>query len=182
MTTKEFIQQLQNNPELPLVFEYQSGAYARADFHITELKNVHYDTVDCGGVRNEWQEVHLQLWESQLPQPTHRVNTSKAVGIIEAVNSVRESWGDVELKIEYGNQHFHTAVLPIRQIDKMDNQLVVRLGQEYTTCKAIDRAGSALACCGPTEESTSVTNTNSGMQELAVAAPAKDCTPGGGCC
>jgi hypothetical protein len=180
MTTNEFVQLLEENADLPLLFEYEQGVYARADFHITELKNVHFDTVDCGGVRNEWQEVHLQLWESKLPQPTHRVDTSKALKIIEVVNRVRESWGDVELKVEYGNRHFHTAILPIKQVEVLEDQLIVRLGQDHTTCKAIDRAtsvvGKALACCGPTAEPAST------MKELAVADSVDCCTPGGGCC
>jgi hypothetical protein len=78
MKTSEFINVLENNPSLPLTFEYKKGSFARADFHLTEFKNVSFDTVDCGGVQNNWQEVQVQLWENEIPEPNHRVDSTKA--------------------------------------------------------------------------------------------------------
>ena len=81
MTSKEFLQTLENHPNLPLYFEYKTGAFARPDYHITEVKNVHFDTVDCGGVQNEWKEVHVQIWESEMPEPNHTVDTLSLIHI-----------------------------------------------------------------------------------------------------
>jgi len=148
MTTKQFLDILEQNKETAISFEYESGSFARIDYHITEIKNVTFDSVDCGGVRNQWQEVHIQLWESKLPNPIHRVNTTKALDIFNVVNKVRETLGDVEIKFEYGNNRFHTAIQPIQSVSIDNEQVIVRLGKERTTCKANDRAkGGAVSCC-----------------------------------
>ena len=60
MITQAFLDILIQNPKLPLYFEYQTGQFVRSDYHITEIKNVSYDTVDCGGVQNKWEETIVQ--------------------------------------------------------------------------------------------------------------------------
>ena len=89
MKTLDFINALEANPNLPLAFEYEKGRFVRMDFHLTEFKNVSFDTVDCGGVQNNWQEVHVQLWENEIPEPNHKVDTTKALKIFQDVAKVR---------------------------------------------------------------------------------------------
>ena len=182
MTTKEFLSILQSNPNLPLQFEYQQGGFVRMDYHITEIKNVNYDTVDCGGVRNQWQEVHIQLWENKVPEPQHQVTTTKALDIFEVVEKARATFGDVEIKFEYGNAQFHKAVLPVGGVTVHPNQIIVQLGQDQTCCKAKDRAATeeekAAACCAPAVEAVAEPKVN--LAELFVKGDS--CTPGGGCC
>ena len=184
MTTREFLQLLENHSDLPLYFEYKPGAFARSDFHITEIKNVKYDTVDCGGVRNEWQEVHVQIWENEIPEPHHQVNTTKALDIFKVVNKVRETWGDVDMKFEYGNANFHTALLHVNQMQIHTDKVIVKLGTEQTCCKAKDRAETpeekAVACCAPVvlaDEAKPKVN----LSDL-IASGNNSCTPGSGCC
>ena len=182
MTTKEFLTILQNNPNQPLQFEYQQGSFVRMDYHITEIKNVNYDTVDCGGVRNQWQEVHIQLWENEMPEPHHQVTTTKALDIFEVVEKARATYGDVEMKFEYGNSRFHKAVLPVGGITVHQNQIIVQLGQDQTCCKAKDRAETeeekAVACCAPAVEVVEKPK----LDLSTMFAKGDACTPGGGCC
>lgn len=153
MTYQKFIKLLEENPDLKLSFEYSQGKFVREDFHITEVKNVTFDTVDCGGVQNKWSEVHLQLWEAAELQPDHKVDTSKALSICNAVKKVRETLEDVELKFEYGNAGFHTATLEVNSYIVSSEGITIKLGEEHTTCKAADRQSAAgeevTACCGP---------------------------------
>ena len=183
MTTNEFLKILNDHPNLPLLFEYQAGSFTRMDYHITEIKNIQYDTVDCGGVQNKWQEVHVQLWENELPEPDHRVDTSKALDIFTVVEKVRSTWGDVEMKFEYGNARFHKAVLPIGNVTIHDKQIIVQLGQDQTCCKAKDRAVTeeekAVACCAPAV----AVSAEPKVDLSGLFADSKEvCTPGGGCC
>lgn len=176
MKTSEFIKLLDQNPGLALYFEYQDGKYVRSDYHITEIKNVNYDTVDCGGIQNAWNEVHVQVWENQIPEPEHHVDTTKALKIFQLVDKVRTTQKDVEIKFEYGNASFPTAILPVNSILNNGSSLIVQLTPDQTSCKAKDRAPSpeeaAAACCGaPVKKSI----------QLAEISPA-ECTPGGGCC
>jgi hypothetical protein len=177
MKTHEFISTLKTNPGKTLYFEYRSGAFVRSDYHITEIKNVSYDTVDCGGIQNTWQEVHIQLWENSLPEPEHEVNTTKALKIFEVVEKTRPTAQDVEIKFEYGNSSYPTAVLPVFEIVDAGNALIVKLTSDQTTCKAKDRATTpeekAAACCGP------VTKPKLRISDLNQQA---SCTPESGCC
>jgi Family of unknown function (DUF6428) len=154
MKTQEFIQLLEQNPNLPLFFEYEKGAFTRSDYHITEIKNVSFDTVDCGGIQNQWQETHVQLWENESPEPHHSITTTKALQIFNVVNAVRPTFKEVTLKFEYGNPHFHTAILPVIDISVFNDKMIVQLMKDITTCKAKDRAATpeekAGACCAPT--------------------------------
>lgn len=179
MKTSEFISALEQHPELPLFFEYKSGAYTRNDYHITEIKNVKFDTVDCGGILNKWQEVHVQLWENKTPEPEHNITTNKALKIFNVVEKVRPVFKNVEIKIEYGNEHFHTAVLPVQDITVETERMIVRLTEEQTTCKAKDRAVTdeekADACCStPTQQEKRKLK----LSELNT----EYCKPNSGCC
>ena len=152
MKTSEFLSLLSQNPELPLQFEYEEGKFARPDYHITEIKNVSYDTVDCGGTRNQWTEAVVQLWEDEMPDLNHSVNTSKALKIFSVVENARPTFKDVEVKFEYGNSSFHTAIMKVEGVEVTD-KVIVKLFSENTTCKAKDRAltveEKSKACCTP---------------------------------
>ncbi|MGY6558779.1 MAG: DUF6428 family protein [Nitritalea sp.] len=180
MQLHEFLQLLGENPNKTLYFEYLPGAFVRSDFHLTEVKNVHFDTVDCGGQRNEWQEVHIQLWENELPEPNHAVNTSKALEILEAVDRVRPILREARIKFEYGNAGFPTAVLPVHALQVEKDHVLFRLIADQTTCKAKDRASSpeekAAACCGPAGPKPKV---RVSLQNLGSAT---SCAPDTGCC
>jgi hypothetical protein len=174
MKTQEFLQLLKENKNLPVYFEYQPNSYVRTDFHVTEIKNVSFDTVDCGGVQNTWQEVQVQLWENETPEPNHQLSGGKILSIFSEVNKVRETLQDVEVLFEYQNKNFHKAVLPVASYEIKNDLILFRLGEGFTTCKAKDRATTEeekdLACCGsPVELGIKESNAN-------------QCAPGSGCC
>ena len=97
MKTKEFLTLLEENPNKNLRFEYHKGQFAREDFHLTEIKNVTYDTVDCGGMLNEWKETIVQIWENTTPDGNY-VDTTKALEIAMKVDAVRPIVKDTEVK------------------------------------------------------------------------------------
>ncbi|GGF36922.1 DUF6428 family protein [Echinicola rosea] len=177
MKTQEFISLLEKHPKTPLFFEYAPGQYVRSDYHITEVKNVDFDTVDCGGQANKWSETHVQLWENEALEPDHQVDSSKALKIFEVVDKVRPTYQDSTIKFEYGNRSFTTAILPIGEIELDAKKIVVKLGVDQTACKAKDRAQTAeekaQACCGPVPSKKSIVLTGQDQNE---------CTPGSGCC
>ncbi|SHJ05324.1 hypothetical protein SAMN04488096_107153 [Mesonia phycicola] len=173
MKTTEFLNVLKENTDLPVYFEYQPGDFVRTDYHLTEIKNVDFDTVDCGGVQNKWQEVHVQIWENVTPEPNHQLTGAKVLSIFEVVNKVRETLNDAEILFEYQNQNFHKATLPVSGYELRENLLIFRLGEGFTTCKAKDRATTeeekAQACCGS-------------PVEVEVKTESNQCSPNSGCC
>ncbi len=151
MKTKEFVNLLENNKNKELTFEYQPGKLIGANYHLTEVKNVYFDTVDCDGNPNEWKETQIQLWES--PSEVGKrdyLTTTKATQILQKVHHIKPLWLDTDLKIEFGNETFHTSVLNIQNFTENPNRLTIHLFEEKTLCKApstvIDEKSSS--CCG----------------------------------
>jgi len=157
MKTKEFLNILENNFDKELLFEYASNKLVGANYHLTEVKNVFFDTVDCGGKTNSWSEIHVQLWES--PKEIGKKNyltVDKALSILNRVDRVRPLLQEAEIKIEYGNASFSTSVMQIEKIQTSKNYLKVSLFVEATKCKANDICGipeikeEKNACCTTT--------------------------------
>ncbi len=151
MTTEKFINILETNSNKALLFEYQPQQFARTNYHLTEIKKVHFDTVDCGGNPNEWNETQIQIWENPNEKDKQEfMTTDKILSIFNKVDSIKLLNYDTELKVEYGNDKFHTCVMKIKSIKQNDNQIIVQLFEEKTLCKApseLTENKKETSCC-----------------------------------
>jgi len=137
MKTKEFITVLEKNLEKELLFEYANDKFVAANYHLTEVKNVVFDTVDCGGKSDNWKETHLQLWESPKEiGKTKFMTVDKIISILNRVNNIKPLDMETKVKIEYGNAHFHTSVMDIEEVISASDKIIVKLYTEATLCKA----------------------------------------------
>jgi len=162
MNTKEFLSLLKENPNKSLVFEYRAGRTVGANYHITEVKNVTIDSVDCGARTDFWKETIIQLWESpEEIGKTEYMSAFKALGILNKVDKMKPMEKDVEVKFEYSNSDFHTAQLFVNDHEVSEDRILMKLGVEKTDCKAKEECGVPVEV---------------GAKEEAC------CTPGGGCC
>jgi len=162
MKTSEFLSLLEKHKGMELLFEYQNGTIVPANYHITEVKNVAIDSVDCGGRTDFWRETIIQLWESPSEiGKTDFMTAFKALGILNRVDKLKPMHRDTELKFEYGNANFHTAQLFVDGFKSIGNRLVLTLAVDKTACKAED------VCGVPVE---------------AVKEASTSCAPGTGCC
>ena len=157
MKTKEFLNALRDNQHLDLVFSYNNGHEISPGYHITEVKNILIDSVDCGGKTDQWRETVIQLWESPNQKEKEAPMTGlKALGILNKVDRLRPMDLEAELKFEYGNQRFHTAHLAVANLEQKDRKLIVSLREVPADCKAKSECGvpepaavAADACCDP---------------------------------
>lgn len=164
MKTKDFLSLLQENPNKSLLFEYKEGHLVGANYHITEVKNVTVDAVDCGANSDFWKETVIQLWESPLEKDKRDFMTaSKALSILNKVELMKPIEKDVEVKFEYSNPNFHTAQLFVNDFDLKEKSLVMKLGVEKTDCKAKSICGAPVA------------RVNEEVQEEACCAPSSGC-------
>ena len=164
MKTKEFLSLLKEHQNKSLLFEYNQGALVGANYHITEVKNIHIDAVDCGAGTDSWKETVVQLWESPKEiGKTEYMTSSKALSILNKVDKMRPMELEAELKFEYSNASFHTAQMFVTDIFVNNNQLLVQLSVKQTDCKAKENCGVPVG----TE-----------VNQVTEAA----CVPGGGCC
>ena len=137
MNTQTFLNTLKANLNKELLFEYTPDKFVNANYHITEIKNLVVDSVDCGGKTNAWKETIVQLWENPLEiGKKSYMTTSKAVEIFDRVNSIKPLMLNTPVKIEYGNSSFHTANLLVQTIETNDNSIIVKLHVDSTQCKA----------------------------------------------
>jgi hypothetical protein len=126
MNTQTFLNILKNNLNKELLFEYAPDKFVSANYHITEIKNLTIDAVDCGGKANSWKETVVQLWENPLEIGKRRyMTTTKAVEIFDRVNSINPLLLNTLVKIEN------------------DQSIMVKLHADSTQCKA----ASTNICC-----------------------------------
>jgi hypothetical protein len=146
MKTNKFLDLLKQNENKALIFEYQKGKIVSPNYQITEVKNVTFITTDCGGKQNNWQETQVQLWEN--PSNISKKNfmkTNKALSIFNIVDSITPLLLNTEIKIEYGNTFFHTAILKIADYFINNDTLVFYLFEQKTKCKASEKPSQT--CC-----------------------------------
>ena len=143
-----------------LLFEYAPKQLVGANYHITEVKHLTIDSVDCGAQTDAWKETIIQLWESPLERgKTEYMTVYKALGILKKVGKMKPYVLDAEVKFEYSNASFHTAQLFVNDYEIQNNNLILKLAVEKTDCKAKTICGvvdtvkemvkSEEPCCSP---------------------------------
>ena len=163
MQTSELFKLLNDHKNKELLFEYQPGQFVGANYHITEVKNITVDSVDCGAGTDFWKETVIQLWESPKEKDkTTFMSAFKALGILNKVDKIKPMEKDTEVKFEYSNDHFHTAQLFVNDYVYNEQKIILKLTSQKTDCKAKE-------VCGVPEEMVATTTAGS-------------CSPGSGCC
>lgn len=162
MKTQELFSILEQYKDKELVFEYLPNQFVAPNYHITEVKHISVDSVDCGAQTDSWKETVIQLWESPMEiDKTNHMSVLKALGILNKVGKMKSYISNAEIKFEYSNKTFHTAHLFVNDFIIKDKQLIFKLGVEQTDCKAKELCGVAVddtkeeitneePCCSPT--------------------------------
>lgn len=157
MKTSELLNALRARPNLPLAFSTAAGRVS-AGFHLTEVKRVTHETVDCGAVGHHWTENQFELWTPSNPEPGRLpMLASKFLRIVDKVCESLDLDGEIEARVfgrvEDGPDQLHR----ITSIEAAAGSpsIEVRLEPVTASCKARDRreaetpAGSS--CCGSSD-------------------------------
>jgi hypothetical protein len=144
MTTAEFLAALRAHPEQPLVFQY-GDALVPAGYHVTEVKAVQYQTMDCGGQGNAWTETIVQLWNPDVGDAPEWMSAGKFLSIFERAAAGIPVDEHAELRLEYGNDTLPATNFSVGRLERQSDGLTVHLEPPRVTCKARDRRGSAPA-------------------------------------
>jgi hypothetical protein len=160
MKTQEFFNLLKAHKGKSLLFEYAPDLLVAANYHITEVKHISVDSVDCGAQIDTWNETIIQLWESPLEKgKTIYMSVIKALGILNKVGEMKPYDLESELKFEYSNANFHTAQLFVNDFEIQEGNLIIKLAIQKTDCKAkelcgvpeqvVELAEKVESCCSP---------------------------------
>ncbi len=167
MKWSEFKSQLSQFPSHHLQFEIAKDTFVHPSFHITEIKQANITSVDCGGKKNEWTEIIVQLWEPEALENNRSMQVTKALSIIDLVEKSVALDYNAAVKIEFGNAVFETKQMLPQEFEIKNDELILKLQTDATQCKAIDRGES----CGTPKPKLKITNTSENV-----------CTPDSGCC
>ena len=135
MKTNELLNILKNNPEKELRLEYKPGYYVPGYYHISEIKNCHIDSVDCGGNAHNFNQTVAQIW---LPNPKkhyERFTCGKANKIFNIVDNKKPLQHDAVVLIEYGNQKLPTSHYEISNIKEEEERITLKLHIPGPVCK-----------------------------------------------
>ncbi|MCO4822222.1 MAG: hypothetical protein KC469_09150 [Flavobacteriaceae bacterium] len=165
MKTQELFEILKGHQDKALLFEYAPNLLVGANYHITEVKHIKIDAVDCGAQVDAWNETIIQLWESPSELgKTEYMSVLKALGILNKVGKMKAYDMNAEVKFEYSNARFHTAQLFVNDFQIQGNKLMFKLAIEQTDCKA-------KSVCG-----------TEAPKEVVMANEEPCCSPNGNCC
>jgi Family of unknown function (DUF6428) len=153
MNIQDFLEQLQPQTGKPLTFEYESERLVPAGYHVTEIINASFESMDCGGQANTWRQTIIQLMgpnrlDTAKFLTDEFMSVEKFLKIYNQVSSSLPVRPESEVRIEYGNSqqpaiHYHVESLEIGE------SVRVRLSPPGVTCKASDRKIEAATCCSP---------------------------------
>src|SRR6266699_1290399 len=141
MKTHEFIKALRNSADKELIFANADGQSIHAGYHLTEIKAASFETVDCGGKTNRWNETVLQLWVPANAEDSY-MKSDKFLRIYDKVRRMVSVDEDAEVRIEYGDENFFPAAYHISDWRVDDEAIRFCIEPPATTCKARDRAMS----------------------------------------
>ncbi len=143
MKTSELLNSI-NEINRALIFKFPDGELIEGDLHITEVKNVHVDSTDCGGFKHSFQETIIQLWLDEESTKTENWTTDKATKILNIVGKQRDYLLDSEVFIEFGDSKHITSKYAIEIVEN-DNTMTIQLANVYPQCK--QRTLMKNACC-----------------------------------
>lgn len=153
MTTKAFLELLENNPQKELIFEYEANQFVPV-YHITEIKNVYFESIDCGGNAHEEYQTITQLWISPKDFLEQKCMTAeKALKIYNIVDRVKPMKRDTTIFFEYGYGDLRTSNYSVEEVVETADQLIIKMFVPKTACKpalqVIEKGKEALSCCAP---------------------------------
>ena len=150
-STQSFLETVAAHPDAPLIFNLETAPLVGAGYHVTEVKAVLIEAMDCGGQADTWRETIVQLSDGSAEEAKNGFMTvQKFLSIYGKAASAVPVRGASELRFEYGNNERPAIQYFIDAVTLEAAGLTVNLISPGVTCKANDRIaeGSDAANCG----------------------------------
>jgi hypothetical protein len=150
MKTSSFLDTLRANASLSLVFKSSTASVAPG-YHLTEVKEVTYRTMDCGAMTHRWVESQFEIWDPASPDEARErgyMSADKFLRIVDRVQRQLPLDGDSEARIFISLGGHPAALYAIDGIEAGAGRLVVSLAADATRCKARERREAEGCGCG----------------------------------
>ena len=146
MKTSEFLNILRENPGLGLEFEIENGCFIKPTFHITEVKNVSIESVDCGANPDSYKQTIVQLMVNPAEAMRKPWTAKKALNIFDKVETLKPIDQDAEIFFEYGDQEIRTSNFSVEDVLFADGHIRLELYAKPTVCKPSLKSGASQCC------------------------------------
>ncbi|BDP44593.1 hypothetical protein DAETH_45620 (plasmid) [Deinococcus aetherius] len=167
-STSALFDALRAQPQLPLEFHLHGELLVSPGYHVTEVKAVTIEAMDCGGRADAWRETVIQLKDGSAREAGEGfMTTRKFLGIYDQVAKSVPVRGEAEVRFEYGNSATPAMQYHVTHVDPQGERVIVHLRTPGVQCKASDACGQPAVTTGPVETETAT-----------CCAP----TSGSGCC
>lgn len=156
--TQAFLDALAPHADKALVFAEGGEALVRPGYHVTEVKAVTIEAMDCGGHADAWRETVVQLQDDANPGGDF-MTVAKFLSIYGKVAASVPVRGEAELRVEYGNEERPAIQYRVGGVEVQPGRVLVHLMAPGVSCKpSVRRAGASGltelplaasgACCG----------------------------------
>lgn len=159
--TGALIAALRQPDQRPLEFWLNGERLIGPGYHVTEVKAVRIEAMDCGGRATSWRETVIQLMDGSAEDARGGFMTNrKFLAIYDRVTRKIPVRDEAEVRFEYGNAQSAARQFHVTHLEVQPERLVVHLRQPGVQCKAGE------ACGLPADETVA----------------AEGCAPNSGCC
>jgi N-acetylglutamate synthase-like GNAT family acetyltransferase len=151
-TTLGLTSALRTHVQLPLEFWLNGELLVGPGYHVTEVKAVTIEAMDCGGKANAWRETVIQLMDGNAEEArTGFMTNRKFLAIYDQVTRKIPVRDEAEVRFEYGNTQSPALQYHVQHLDARADRVVVHLKTPGVQCKAGDACGLPSEASGADE-------------------------------
>ncbi|WP_231881592.1 DUF6428 family protein [Deinococcus puniceus] len=126
-----------------------------AGYHVTEVKAVTIEAMDCGGKATAWRETVIQLMDGSAEEAEAGFMTNrKFLAIYDRAAKRLPVQDAAEVRFEYGNSYTPALQYHVTHTEMLPERMIVHLHTPGVQCKAGEACGlpadkAAEADCAP---------------------------------
>ncbi|CAM3447859.1 DUF6428 domain-containing protein [Deinococcus saxicola] len=161
--TAALIDALRAPSQRPLEFWLSGQVLVSPGYHVTEIKAVSIEAMDCGGKAASWRETVIQLMDGSAEDAAGGFMTNrKFLAIYDRVTGKIPVRAEAEVRFEYGTAQAAAVQFHVTHLEVQPERLIVHLRQPGVQCKAGEACGLSVGetaaaescapnsgCCGP---------------------------------
>lgn len=155
MSNLSITPQLEAASTKPLRFTVNGQQLVPNDFHVTEIKKVSVESLDCGGGASAWEELVIQLWSPRGDDTPQAMTAEKFSKILEKADALALLDGE-HVRFEYAPLGQPAVQYALSGLVAAGNTLEVELIAPHVACKPIERGQMSelsvigeSSCCAP---------------------------------
>ncbi|GGO33791.1 arsenic resistance N-acetyltransferase ArsN2 [Deinococcus humi] len=144
--TQTLISNLRSQPQRPLEFWLHGSPLIGPGYHVTEVKAVTIEAMDCGGKAATWRETIIQLMDGSAQDAEGGFMTArKFLAIYDRVTGRIPVRNEAEVRIEYGNDASPALQYHVSHVEEQAGRTIVHLRTPGVQCKAGEACGLPVA-------------------------------------